>query len=310
MHLERTIASSDTPLLCSKWQRSCENYVNNCNPPVDSKLTAENSTNSTNDTPATTEPAATPATTTVSPRLQQSNWYKSQVWHSCCSVAVTAMQQQQQQSSITGPAAPPSGVYSVNGLFGSFTQSQAYCDVDGGWTVIQKRFLNSTMSFNRTMDDYVDGFGDLESDFWYGLFKIQILTKKVKHELKITFTTTDGEVKTSNYAEFEVKGDDYTLSLGTHEGVDYDYMSQFKDRPFVSFGSTDGPEKTCAETNLPNLLGGWWYTPRCLGDKGVNLNGVFVNDSADQLTKRLYIKSSEMKIRPINCISRGTAGLH
>lgn len=295
MYVETT-ASSDNHLKCNRWQKSCENYVNNCN-----QRPAENATTNTTDTPATTEPNTTSRTVTESGDTntrQQYNWYQSQVWHSCCSVTAAA------NSATTGTATIPSGVYNINGLFGTFTQSQAYCDVDGGWTVIQKRLLNSTLSFNRTMDEYLDGFGTLESDFWYGLFKIRTLTAKARYELKITFTTTDGEVKTSTYDDFKVTGDEYTLSLGKHvTSENDDHMSQFIDKPFVSFGST-GMGKTCAETNLPNLLGGWWYTIGCLGDKGANLNGVFINNSAEQVAARLNINSSEMKIRPADCISR------
>ena len=65
-----------------------------------------------------------------------------------------------------------SGVYYIDpdGL-GEF---KVFCDqttAGGGWTVFQKRF-DGTVDFFRTWDDYRQGFGNLNGEFWLGLDKI------------------------------------------------------------------------------------------------------------------------------------------
>ena len=48
----------------------------------------------------------------------------------------------------------------------------------GGWMVIQKRIANRTVNFTRDWNDYVNGFGDLNGEFWYGLDNIHYHTTR------------------------------------------------------------------------------------------------------------------------------------
>ena len=56
---------------------------------------------------------------------------------------------------------------------------------DGGkWIVIQRR-INDSVDFYLNWTDYVNGFGDLEGEFWYGLENIHCLTTRENVELRI-----------------------------------------------------------------------------------------------------------------------------
>ena len=48
---------------------------------------------------------------------------------------------------------------------------------NGGWIVIQRNKKDSLVNFNKNWTDYEEGFGDLNTEFWYGLENIHFLTK-------------------------------------------------------------------------------------------------------------------------------------
>ena len=85
-----------------------------------------------------------------------------------------------------------SGVYYIDpdGL-GEF---KVFCDqttAGGGWTVFQKRF-DGTVDFFRTWDDYRQGFGNLNGEFWLGLDKIYRLTASSSNKLRVDLEDVRG----------------------------------------------------------------------------------------------------------------------
>ena len=67
----------------------------------------------------------------------------------------------------------PSAVYQMNCKCGGhFITADVYCDMTtdyGGWTVIQRNKISSQVDFNRNWTDYEARFGNLTTEFWYGL---------------------------------------------------------------------------------------------------------------------------------------------
>ena len=64
-----------------------------------------------------------------------------------------------------------SGVYKIR-LTNFGNSIDAYCDMityDGGWIVIQRNRKDNVVSFNKHWVDYEEGFGELNTEFWYGL---------------------------------------------------------------------------------------------------------------------------------------------
>ncbi len=269
-------------LLCDKWRTNCAKYETHCIQETIPTNTTNNSTNATNEVNLQQQQQQQ-----LQQQLQQD---RTKAWSSCCNLAEST-------------DSAPSGIYNIDS-FGSFTLTQAYCDMnttDSGWTVIQRRMFNSTENFNRTWHEYLHGFGHLETDFWYGLSKIQFLTEGEDiYEMKINFTNSDGEVITAEYSSFSLTGRFYTLLLGEHNGENTDMLGPFKGKHFTTIDSNNAgtTQANCAQVDSPGLLGGWWYTTTCLGDKGVNLNGKFSTDSSNI---RRTITSTEMKIRPVGC---------
>ena len=82
-----------------------------------------------------------------------------------------------------------SGVYKLNRK--TFSCIDVYCDMNtttGGWIVIQRNKKDSLVNFNRNWTDYEEGFGDLHTEFWYGLENVHFLTtKNRKWEMRVDY---------------------------------------------------------------------------------------------------------------------------
>ena len=101
---------------------------------------------------------------------------------------------------------------------------RVYCDqttAQGGWTVLQKR-QDGSVDFYRGWDEYKNGFGDLNGEFWLGLDKIHRLTKQTQNKLRVDLEDFEGNTAYAEYDNFVVadEASDYTLSqLGQYSGI-------------------------------------------------------------------------------------------
>lgn len=162
------------------------------------------------------------------------------------------------------PREASGGVFTIK-LFPNKDPISVYCDfeTDGGnWTVLQRRFDGSE-DFYRGWDDYVNGFGSKDSEYWLGLENIHQLTKDGEYELRIELVDWKGEIGYAQFTEFVIASstDNYRLSLGgfsgntgdsgTH-GFLYNNQQQFstKDRDNDPYSSGH-----CAAMRQS----GWWY---------------------------------------------------
>ena len=139
----------------------------------------------------------------------------------------------------------------------------------GGWIVIQRRNANfERVTFTRNWEDYVNGFGDLDGEFWIGLNNIYQLTNQQNMELQITVWNNE-ILKTSNYQTFQISdsADKYRLSVSGGRGDGYNTFQQHNRQRFSTHDrDNDGTRYTnCAS----HYQGGWWYDACTSG----NLNG-------------------------------------
>ena len=98
-----------------------------------------------------------------------------------------------------------------------------FCDqktTGGGWTVFQKR-LDGSVDFYRYWDDYKNGFGNLNGEFWLGLDKIYRLTEKKRNRLRVDLEETTGYTAYAEYDMFAVTNEatKYKLILGNYSGI-------------------------------------------------------------------------------------------
>ncbi|XP_062129935.1 angiopoietin-2-like [Drosophila sulfurigaster albostrigata] len=137
-----------------------------------------------------------------------------------------------------------------------------------GYLLIQNRH-NEKFSFERTLIEYHEGFGDCSGDFWMGLEYIHIITNNQPHVLRIEMYDYAGKMYFAEYDNFVVGGKDenYKLkSLGDYKGTAGDMMRLSENQEFCL---------------CPKLKRGWWDLK---GDHQLcNLNG---NISRQEITNK------------------------
>ena len=92
----------------------------------------------------------------------------------------------------------------------------------GGWVVIQRNSVGSSVYFNIKRKDYEEGFGNLEDFFWYGLKSIHCLTQNRPWEMQINFHLKTGEWHGTHYERFSVgsASEGYPLTIRGFTGGD------------------------------------------------------------------------------------------
>ncbi len=82
--------------------------------------------------------------------------------------------------------------------------------------MIQKRF-NGSVDFYRTWNEYRNGFGDPTGEFWLGNRYISLITKEQRNVLRVELTSVSGEMRFTEYSEFELHNEDFKYSF--HKGA-------------------------------------------------------------------------------------------
>jgi len=199
---------------------------------------------------------------------------------------------------------PPTGTYKIE-IDGKILE--VWCEMNsasGGWTVFQRRF-DGTVDFNRNWDDYQQGFGSINSEFWLGLKYLNKLTETADCDLRVEFTISDGENKYAEYKNFRVAGseENYRLSYkyGSYSGDGGDGLDKLN---YMEFSTFDADHDRClykgSYCNCAASRGGgfWW------NDCGrQNINGIYGwHDLMWYETicwdKHEYFKKTQLMIRP------------
>ena len=187
----------------------------------------------------------------------------------------------------------PSGVYKISK---AFDIANVYCDMTtdgGGWIVIQRN-KDSLVSFNKNWTDYEEGFGNLTTEFWYGLEAMHCLTQRGQWEMRVDYQKNDKTWSYLHYNQFSVgsASEEYPLTVGGFTGVGTDW---FASHPLngMKFSTPDNDNDKSSSTNCAAKYNGWWYNA-CY-NININRQPPYVGSNV------LFV---EMKIRPKDCITQ------
>ncbi|CAH1239262.1 ANGPTL1 [Branchiostoma lanceolatum] len=199
-----------------------------------------------------------------------------------------------------------SGVYTLGSLPSGV---QAYCDMDtagGGWTVIQRR-QDGSVPFNRTWEEYKQGFGNKNGEYWLGNENIHLLTSLKNFTLRIDLHDWEMNQRFAEYSTFRVSGesDQYLVHVAGYTGNAGDSMTYNNGQQFSTV-DRDNDAYSSGHCSQMYGQGGWWY-----GSCGRSvLNGRYLGNCGNSCPVwqgvvwvrwrgiRYSLKSVSMKIRP------------
>ena len=192
-----------------------------------------------------------------------------------------------------------------------FRGINVYCDMEDffggpGWLVFQRR-QDDSVSFDRNWNEYADGFGDLNGNFWIGNDNLALITSgDTIYELRIELQDWDNEWRYARYASFRVEdaSTEYVLRLGSFTlGDAGDSMTYNNGSPFT----TPDNDNDQTHHHCGTLYGrsGWWFNSCSYAF----LNNPYSHHStvdtfggivwSDWHGRQYSLKRVEMKLRPV-----------
>ncbi|KAM8868765.1 fibroleukin [Synchiropus picturatus] len=195
---------------------------------------------------------------------------------------------------------------------------EAKCDMDtagGGWTVIQTR-RDGSVDFNRTWQEYREGFGSPLGEHWLGNAALSALTSTGQHQLRIELEDWHQQKRQATYSNFRVapEAQRYRLTAREYSGDAGNALSYSKryNHDGRSFSTNDRDHDRYAAGNCGQYYGAGWWFDACLA---ANLNGQYYRGRYSGVTNGIYwgtwyiltdgrtgerysFKKVEMKTRP------------
>ncbi|XP_044032931.1 fibroleukin [Siniperca chuatsi] len=213
------------------------------------------------------------------------------------------------------------GIYTIQPDLGR-PALEAKCDMEtagGGWTVIQNR-QDGSLDFNRTWQEYREGFGSPQGELWLGNAALYGLTSTGQHQLRIELEDWHQQKRHATYNNFKVASEAqrYRLTAREYSGDAGNALSYSKryNHDGRSFSTADRDHDRYAAGNCGQYYGAGWWFDACLA---ANLNGQYYRGRYSGVTNGIYwgtwyiltdgrtgerysFKRVEMKTRPRNFV--------
>ncbi|XP_067360746.1 fibrinogen-like protein 1 isoform X2 [Channa argus] len=168
---------------------------------------------------------------------------------------------------------------------------EAKCDMEtagGGWTVIQNR-QDGSLDFNRTWQEYREGFGSPQGEHWLGNAALYALTFTGQHQLRIELEDWHQQRRYAIYNNFKVASEAqrYRLMAREYSGdagnaLSYSKRYNHDGRPFTT---ADRDHDRYATGNCGQYYGAGWWFDACLA---ANLNGRYYRGRYSGVTNGIY----------------------
>lgn len=192
-----------------------------------------------------------------------------------------------------------SGVYLIKPV-GMPEAVEVFCDMSqfstdtNRWTVIQRR-VDGSEDFNRSWQEYKEGFGSRQHEYWIGNEALHYLADQANYSIRIEIWDILDNYSYADYEDFYVSDEStkYRLFISGYSGNATDAMDDHNRHAFSTKDSDNDASSThCALFSSA----GWWFS-QC---HNVNPNGKYdLGMTWYNLDKNEFVKLKKvvMKIR-------------
>lgn len=138
---------------------------------------------------------------------------------------------------------------------------------NGNWTTIQRR-VDGSVDFNRSWEEYAEGFGHPNGEFWIGNEKLYHLTMRNCMRVRIEIQDIYDNYWYAEYGTFQIasRDDGYRIDIAHFEGNASDALDY---QNHMEFSAIDVDRDISNTHCAGNYEGGWWFS-HC---QHANLNG-------------------------------------
>lgn len=166
---------------------------------------------------------------------------------------------------------------------------------NGNWTTVQRR-VDGTVDFNRSWNEYAQGFGSPSGEFWIGNDVLHQLTLKHCMRLRIEIQDIYDNYWYAEYGSFAIasRENGYRIDIGHFEGNASDALDY---QNHMEFSAIDVDRDISNTHCAGNYEGGWWFS-HC---QHANLNGRYnlgLTWFDSTRNEWIAVKSSHMSVIP------------
>ena len=151
------------------------------------------------------------------------------------------------------------GVYDIQPTLAT-APFPVYCQMTIKTRTLVFRRYDHNFNFNRTWQEYRDGFGDPSGDHWLGLEKLHQITSSKSYELRFIVTLPNGTLTLSNYQNFVLTDEASGYAFSLTSSVSRVLADCLTDLQGARFSAYDVDNDNSTLRNCASLFGGgWWY---------------------------------------------------
>ncbi|XP_052039834.1 angiopoietin-4 [Apodemus sylvaticus] len=165
-----------------------------------------------------------------------------------------------------------SGVYTIHGA-NMAKPLKVFCDMEtngGGWTLIQQR-KDGSIDFQRTWEEYKEGFGNVAREHWLGNEAVHRLTSRTAYLLRVELQDWEGRQTSIQYENFQLGSERQWYSLSVNDSSSSAGRKNSLAPQGTKFSTKDVDNDNCMCKCAQMLSGGWWFDACGLS----NLNGIY-----------------------------------
>jgi len=198
----------------------------------------------------------------------------------------------------------PNSTSDVYTIYTDLVSMEVFCEFEddgSAWMVFQRRIDGST-DFNKNFLEFSVGFGNLQTEFWWGLEKLSKITKDGHWELQVDLEDFQGNTGYARYGSFKIgEGPFFILTAASYSGTAGDSLSYHSGKKFSTpDNDQDSWPRNCAEV----FTGSWWHGSCHRSNLNSftygNKDGTSGLNWAEFHNNRISFKSTTMKIKKVS----------